>query len=145
MSKHHTKIDSLKQKITSRGLKDEKIVHKGKPRGSGVRLITTIRAQNLLRRGCERYMCNVMETKTPKTSLNNIPVVQEFLDVFLEEIPGMPLPREVEFCIDFIPGSNPIYRAPYRMELAELKELKTQLDELLEKGYIRPSMSPWGP
>jgi len=109
-----------------------------------VQLTTAIRAQKLLKQGCEGYLYNVVETKTPEVSLRNIPIVQEFPDVFAEEIPGMPPPREVEFCIDFIPGATPISRALYRMALAELKELKTQLDELVEKGYIRPSTSPWG-
>jgi len=86
-----------------------------------------------------------MEAKTPETSLKNIPIVQEFPDVFSEEIPSIPPPREVVFCINVILGSTPISQAPYRMTLVELKELKIQLDELLEKGYIRPSMSPWGP
>jgi len=108
-----------------------------------VRLITVIRAQKLLKWGCEGYLCNVVETKTPEVSLRNIPVVQEFPNVFPREM-GMPLTREVEFCIDLIPGATPISRAQYRMALMKLKELTTQLDELLEKGHIRPSTSPWG-
>jgi len=55
----------------------------------------------------------------------------------------MPPLREVEFCIDLTPGATPISKAPYRIALAELKELKAQLEELLEKGYIRPSTAPW--
>jgi len=76
--------------------------------------------------------------------LRNTPVVQEFSDVFSEEILGMPSCREVEFCMDLIPQTTPISRAPYRMASVELKELKTLLDELQEKGYIRPNTSPWG-
>jgi len=83
----------------------------------------------------------VVETKIPEVPLRNIPIVQEFSDVFLEKILRMPPPREVEFCIDLIPRSTPISRAPYRMAPVELKELETQLDELLEKDYIRPSTS----
>jgi len=75
-----------------------------------------------------------VETETPEVSLRDIPLVQELPDVFLEEIPGMPPPREVEFYIDLIPGATPISKAPYRMASTELKELKTQLDKLLEKG-----------
>ena len=75
-------IDYLKQKITLRGRKGDKIVHRGKLRGSGVRLITVIRFQKLLRLGYEGYLCNLVETKTPETSLKNIPIVQEFPDVF---------------------------------------------------------------
>jgi len=87
-----------------------------------------------LKQGYEGYLCNVVETETPEVSLRDIPLVQELPDVFLEEIPGMPPPREVEFYIDLIPGATPISKAPYRMAPTELKELKTQLDKLLEKG-----------
>ena len=79
-----------------------------------------------------------------RTLLDDIPAAREFPDVFPDEIPGMPPLREVEFCIDLTPGATPISKAPYRIALAELKELKAQLKELLEKGYIRPSTSPWG-
>ena len=84
----------------------------------------------------------MVEIETPETFLKNMPIVQELPCVFWEEILGMPPPREVKFCIDLIPGSNPISRTQYRMAPVEHKEVKTQLDELLEKGYIRPSTSP---
>ena len=90
-------------------------------------------------------LCHVMRTEDVEPSLEDIPVVREFPDVFPDEIPGTPPLREVEFCIDLIPGAAPIFRAPYRMALAELKELKRQLKELLEKGYIRPNTSLWEP
>ena len=68
----------------------------------------------------------------------------EFLDVFPPELPGLPPEREIEFCIDLIPGTSPVSITPYRMAPAELAELRTQLDDLLDKGFIRPSTSPWG-
>jgi hypothetical protein len=76
--------------------------------------------------------------------IEDIPVVREFPDVFPEDLPGLPPDREVEFSIDLVPGTAPISKAPYRMAPAELKELKGQLEELLDKGFIRPSASPWG-
>jgi hypothetical protein len=72
-----------------------------------------------------------------------IDVVSEFPDVFLEELPGMPPERKVEFSIELIPGTAPIYKRAYRVSEPELVELKKQIDELSEKGYIRPSTSPW--
>ncbi|GJY99291.1 putative reverse transcriptase domain-containing protein [Tanacetum coccineum] len=72
------------------------------------------------------------------------PIVSEFQDVFPEELPGIPPIRDVEFNIELIPGAEPISKAPYRMAPIELKELKDQLQELLERGFIRPSVSPWG-
>jgi hypothetical protein len=71
-------------------------------------------------------------------------VVRDFPDVFPEELPGMPPDREVEFVIDLLPRTAPISKRPYRMSIEELKELKKQLIELQEAGYIRPSSSPWG-
>nr|GFB75215.1 putative reverse transcriptase domain-containing protein [Tanacetum cinerariifolium] len=70
--------------------------------------------------------------------------VFEFPDVFPDELPGIPPVREVEFNIERIPGAEPISKTPYRMAPIELKELKDQLQELLERGFIRPSVSPWG-
>nr|GFD57779.1 putative reverse transcriptase domain-containing protein [Tanacetum cinerariifolium] len=71
-------------------------------------------------------------------------IVSEFPDVFPDELPGIPPVREVEFNIELTPGLEPISKAPYRMAPIELKELKDQLQELLERGFIRPSVSPWG-
>jgi len=76
--------------------------------------------------------------------LISIPVVCEFLDVFPEDLPGLPPDREVEFSIELEPVTAPISRHPYRMALRELAEMKKQLEELMEKGFIRPSSSPWG-
>jgi hypothetical protein len=76
--------------------------------------------------------------------LDEIPVVCEYLDVFPDELPGMPPDRDVEFVIELQPGTAPISKRTYRMSPKELAELKNQLQELLDKGYIRPSSSPWG-
>jgi hypothetical protein len=76
--------------------------------------------------------------------LEEIPVVCEYPDVFPDELSGMPPDRDVEFVIELQPGTAPISKRPYRMPSKELAELKNQLQELLDKGYIRPSSSPWG-
>jgi hypothetical protein len=76
--------------------------------------------------------------------IQDIPVVCEFLDVFPEDLPRLPLERDVEFVIELKPGTAPISIRSYRMPPNELVELKTQLQDLLEKGFIRPSSSPWG-
>nr|GEY67495.1 putative nucleotidyltransferase, ribonuclease H [Tanacetum cinerariifolium] len=68
----------------------------------------------------------------------------KFPDVFPDELPGIPPVREVDFNVELIPGAEPISKAPYRMAPVELKDLKDQLQELLERGFIRPSVSPWG-
>jgi hypothetical protein len=74
----------------------------------------------------------------------DIRTVSEFPDVFLEELPGMPPDREIEFVIELVPGATPIFKRPYRLAANQLAELKEQLQELLDKGYIRPSVSPSG-
>ena len=76
--------------------------------------------------------------------LASIPVVCEFPDVFPEDLPGLPPDWEVEFAIELEPGTAPISWRPYHMVPKELAEMKKQLEELLEKGFIRPSSSPWG-
>jgi hypothetical protein len=77
-------------------------------------------------------------------NLEDIPVAYEFPDVFLEDLPGMPPDRDVEFVIELQPGTTLISKQPYKMTPKELVELKIQLNELLDKGYIRSSSSPWG-
>ncbi|KAD2393474.1 hypothetical protein E3N88_40451 [Mikania micrantha] len=76
--------------------------------------------------------------------IEDIPVVCDYPDVFPEDLPGLPPPRQVEFRIDLVPGAAPIARAPYRLAPSEMQELSNQLQELLDKSFIRPSFSPWG-
>jgi len=83
-------------------------------------------------------MLCALEAKT----VEEVTVVNEYPDVFPEELPGMPPDRDVEFVIDLLPGTGPIAKRPYRMSVDELEELKKQLKELSDKGYIRPSASP---
>ncbi|KAK1620362.1 hypothetical protein QYE76_025879 [Lolium multiflorum] len=79
-----------------------------------------------------------------EVKIEDIPVVNEFPDVFPKELPGMPPDREIEFTIDLIPGTTPIAQPPYKMGPKELVELKAQIDELEQKGFIQESVSPWG-
>jgi hypothetical protein len=95
-------------------------------------------------KGCKLYAILVLNEKGVEEGLEHLPVVKEFVDVFPEELPGMPPERELEFTIDLKPGTEPIARTPYRMSTPELQELKMQLKELLDLGLIRPSVSPWG-
>ena len=79
-----------------------------------------------------------------ESKLEEIPVVCEYADVFPDDLPGMPPDRDIEFIIELQTGTAPISKRPYRMPPKELAELKIQLQELLDKGFIRPSASPWG-
>ncbi|GKA49083.1 putative reverse transcriptase domain-containing protein [Tanacetum coccineum] len=82
--------------------------------------------------------------KSDEKRLEDIPVVREFLEVFTEDLPGLPLVCQVEFQIDLIPRATPVARAPYRLAPSEMQELSNQLQELVDRGFIRPSTSPWG-
>ncbi|KAG8487906.1 hypothetical protein CXB51_018008 [Gossypium anomalum] len=90
----------------------------------------------LIRKGNEAYLAYILDTRNSKSKLKQSPVVSEFADVFPEELPGLSLDREVEFVIDVIPGTAPISITPYKMAPTELKELKTQLQELSDKGQL---------
>jgi hypothetical protein len=79
-----------------------------------------------------------------KPSLEDHPTLREYRDVFPEEVPGLPPRRDIDFSIELAPGAVPVSRTPYRMSTPELVELKLQLKEMMDKGYIRPSVSPWG-
>jgi hypothetical protein len=79
-----------------------------------------------------------------QTVIDRLPIVNEFPEVFPDEIPDVLPEREVEFSIDLVPGTKPVSMAPYRMSAAELAELKKQLEDLLDKKFVRPSVSPWG-
>ncbi|GJZ01695.1 putative reverse transcriptase domain-containing protein [Tanacetum coccineum] len=92
----------------------------------------------------ETLITRVMEKKSDDKRLEDIPVVREFSEVFLEDLPGLPPVRQIKFQIDLIPGATPVARAPYRLAPSEMQELSDQLQELVDQGFIRPSTSPWG-
>ena len=89
-------------------------------------------------------MAIVKDTTAKKTSISDVPIACEFFDVFPEELPSLPPYRKIEFCIDVVSDTASISMPPYRMAFVELKELKEQLQELLDKSFVRPSTSPWG-
>ena len=86
----------------------------------------------------------MLYSKRGQVKLENIQVVKEFPDVFPEELPSLPPEREVDLSVEILPGTALLSRAPYKMAPMELKKLKIQLQELLDKGFIQPSVSPWG-
>ena len=98
----------------------------------------------MVKSGCKAYLAHVIDTRITNNTIENILVLNEFLDVFSDDLPGSSPDREVEFIIELVLGVAPIFISLYRMTPIELKELKTQLQELLDKKFIRPSVSPWG-
>ncbi|XP_070676338.1 uncharacterized protein [Malus domestica] len=107
-------------------------------------IVSAMKAKRLLSKGCQGYLAHVMLNDDAPSSVEDVRVIKYFPDVFPEDLPGLPPDREVEFVIDLLPGTNPISLTPYRKAPAELRELKVQLQELVDKGFIQPSTSPWG-
>ena len=93
-------------------------------------------------KGCEADLAYVIEMEKARPSIYDIPTVSDFSNVFPKRFPGLPPQREIEFSIDVVPSATPTSITPYRMAPLELKELKLQLQELLEKGFICLSVSP---
>nr|GEX57599.1 retrotransposon protein, putative, Ty3-gypsy subclass [Tanacetum cinerariifolium] len=98
--------------------------------------------------GCGVFLAHITTTvakdKSEEKRLEDVPIVRDFPEVFLEDLPGIPPPRKVEFQNDLVRGAAPVVRAPYRLAPSEMKELAEQLQELFDKGFIRPISSPWG-
>ena len=144
LSRHKATLDCYKKEVKLHRPGKMEVKFKGLRRELSYCMISAMTAQKMLRKGCQGYLAYVVETGKEGTILDEIPVVREFPDVFPDDMAGLPPEREVEFTIDLIPGTEPISTPPYRMAPAELRELKAQLEELLSKGFIRPSISPWG-
>ncbi|GJX57630.1 putative reverse transcriptase domain-containing protein [Tanacetum coccineum] len=115
---------------------------------SRLNIISCTKSQKYLLKGCHVFLAYVTtkeaEDKSEENRLEDVPIVQDFPEVFPEDLPGIPPARQVEFQIDLIPASVSIARAPYRLAPFEMKELSDQLQEVSDKGFIRPSSSPWG-
>ena len=90
------------------------------------------------------YVMDIRVDSGRTRSVEEVPIVREFPDVFPEELSGVPPMRQLEFSIDLVLGAAPIAKVPYRLAPPEMQELSSQLQELLGKGFIRPSSSPWG-
>ncbi|GJZ75540.1 putative reverse transcriptase domain-containing protein [Tanacetum coccineum] len=127
------------------------IIHgDGSNQGNVTRLniISCTKTQKYMQKGFPIFLAHVtakeVEDKSEKKRLEDVPIVRDFPEVFPEDLPGLPPTRQVEFQIDLVPGAAPVARAPYRLAPSEMKELSEQLKELSDKGFIRPSSSPWG-
>ncbi|KAL0544432.1 hypothetical protein IC582_019547 [Cucumis melo] len=142
LAANHASIDCSRKEVTFNPPSMASFKFKGEGSRSLPQVISAIRASKLLSQGNWGILASVVDTREVDVSLSSEPVVRDYPDVFPEELPGLPPHREVEFAIELEPGTVLISKAPYRMAPAELKELKVQLQELLDKGFIRPSVSP---
>ena len=104
-------------------------------------LVSYLRARKMISKGCVYHLVHVKDSGSESPSFESVPVVNEYLDVFPEHLPGIPPKREIDFDINFIPDTQPISILLYRMAPAELRELKEQLKDLINKGFIKPNVS----
>nr|GFD01493.1 putative reverse transcriptase domain-containing protein [Tanacetum cinerariifolium] len=115
---------------------------------SRLNIISCTKTQKYLSMGCDVFLANVTtkeaKDKSEEKRLEDVPIVRDFPKVLPKDLPGIPPARPVEFQINLVPGVVPVARAPYRLAPSEMKELVEQLQELSDKGFIRPSSSPWG-
>ena len=101
-----------------------------------------------VRKGCKVFVVHIINNeqvfKEDKPGIEDIPIMQYFADLFSKEILGLPHKRDLDFTIQLVPGAVPNSKTPFQMNILELNELKLQLQELIDKHYVRPSVSPWG-
>ncbi|GJV08093.1 putative reverse transcriptase domain-containing protein [Tanacetum coccineum] len=143
LSKYHARI-ICDEKVVHIPIDGETLIIRGDRSKTRLSLISCIKTERYISRGYQVFVAQVMEKKSDEKRLEDIPVVREFLEVFPENLPGLPPVRQVEFQIDLMPGAAPVARAPYRLAPSEMQELSDQLQELADRGFIQPSTSPWG-
>nr|GEV25019.1 putative reverse transcriptase domain-containing protein [Tanacetum cinerariifolium] len=124
--------------------KNKTLVVKSDSGVSRLKVISCIKARKYIERVSQLFLAQVTEIEPVKKQLQDVPMICNFPEVFLDDLPGLLPPRQVEFKIELIPGAAPVARTPYRLAPSELQELSDQLKELFEKGFIHLSSSPWG-
>ncbi|GMJ04800.1 hypothetical protein HRI_004149200 [Hibiscus trionum] len=141
LTEHRVNLDCESKRAFIKTSDDRTVVLIGERRGYLSNVISALAADRMIRKGYQTFIACILNTKGSLSKIEEICTVSEFPDVFPEELPGLPPDRDVEFEIEIYPGSAPVSMNPYRMAP---KELKIQLQELLDRGFIRPSSSPWG-
>ena len=141
LSKHRAIVDCGQKTVVLRCSDQSEVIVQGIRSGVISNVISAMQAMRLMRKGCETFLVMILDSKRGQVYVEKIRVVREFPYVFPKELPSIPLEREVDLSIEIVPRAAPMSRAPYRMALTELKELKSQLQELMDKGFIRPSVS----
>jgi hypothetical protein len=145
LAAHKAKLDCYHKTLECVSKEGKRITLQGIRKPVSVRQISALQMRKYCRKGCPLYAIQVLKTiEGAKPSPDDHPILREYRDVFPEEVPGLPPRRDIDFSIELAPGAVPVSRTPYRMSTPELVELKLQLKEMMDKGYIRPSVSPWG-
>src|SRR5262249_14002192 len=145
LGQHHALLDCHKRRVIFRVPGEEELVFQCPRTRSSRMLISCLKAHRLISKGCDAFLASVVvSAEGPSSSVSDIEVIREFPDVFSDDLPRLPPIREIDFAIELIPSTSLISIAPYRMAPTELAKLKKQLQDLLDKGLIHPSVSPWG-
>ncbi|KAI3785274.1 hypothetical protein L1987_44390 [Smallanthus sonchifolius] len=119
-------------------------IHGEKP-GKNLKIVSCMKARSYLKKhDTVAFLAHIVEKKSEGKKIQDVPIIKDYPEVFPDDLPGLPPIRQVEFRIDLVPGATPITKSPYRLAPSEMKELSSQLQELLDKGFLRPSFSPWG-
>jgi hypothetical protein len=144
LDQHHAILYFHNKEFTS--LDEEGNLRKiqGIPREVTVREISTLQLKKFYRKGCQIFAAHMEET--PKDKVSNIEdyEVLKYFEYVFKETSRLPPKRDIDFSINLMPGEAPVSKNPYRMSTPELKELQMKIEEFLKKGYIHPSVSPWG-
>ncbi|XP_042956291.1 uncharacterized protein LOC122292137 [Carya illinoinensis] len=133
--KHYAKIDCRKREVVFEPPTEDRMSYAGTSVKATPPLISALQARKCIDDGASAFLLITVEETTKTIGIQGIPVVEDFPEVFVDELPGLPPDREVEFQIELEPATTLTHKAPYRMAPTELKELKLQLEELLEKGF----------
>ena len=136
LSKHQAIFDYGQKTVVLRCSNQTEAIVQGIKTSAMSNVISSMQARRFMRKGCETFLAVILDSKRGQVDVENIPIVREFPNVFPEELLGIPLEKEVDLAIEIVPGTVPMSRAPYRMAPTELKELKSQLKELLDNGFI---------
>ncbi|XP_070002852.1 uncharacterized protein [Nicotiana sylvestris] len=142
LSPYHAIFDCHAKTVTLALLGLPRLEWRGTPGYSTRIVISYVKARRMVEKGCLADLAYVRDSSAEVPSINSVPIVHEFPEVFHSDLSGMPLDRDIDFCIDLALGTHPISIPPYSMAVPELKELKEQLQDLLEKDFIRPSVLP---
>jgi hypothetical protein len=144
LDQHHALQDCRNKEFTCLDEEGYQKTVQGIPRAVTVREISAMQLKQCYRKGYQLFAVHVEEASRDEVSkIGDHVVLTKFEDVF-QEVPRLPPKRDIDFSINLMPGAAPVSKAPYRMSTPELKELQLKFEEILKKGYIRPSVSPWG-
>ena len=143
LSRHHATVDCYRKEVRFCRPGETEVVFYGLRKILPNSIMIAMQASKMLRKSYQGYLVYAIKVRDRGSRLEDIPVVREFSGVFPEDLPGIPPDREIYFQIKLAPGTKPISKAPYRMAPSKLKELKVQMEELVSKGFVRPSTLPW--